>query len=83
MTTFYCLRFETPQPGGAGPPVYIPQEQGDPVIPPGTGHVSQGYGGGIRIRLHLESYKQYFKFSSYLTANTLRLPYKDKPVNNI
>jgi hypothetical protein len=25
-----------PQPGGAGPHIYIPQEQGGPVIPPGT-----------------------------------------------
>jgi hypothetical protein len=26
-----------PQPGGPGPHIYIPQEQGGPVIPPGTG----------------------------------------------
>jgi hypothetical protein len=26
-----------PQPGGPGPCIYIPQEQGGPVIPPGTG----------------------------------------------
>jgi hypothetical protein len=26
-----------PQPGGSGPRIYIPQEQGSPVIPPGTG----------------------------------------------
>jgi hypothetical protein len=26
-----------PQPGGPGPRIYIPQEQGDPVITPGTG----------------------------------------------
>jgi hypothetical protein len=26
-----------PQPGGPGPRIYIPQEQGGPVIPPGTG----------------------------------------------
>jgi hypothetical protein len=26
-----------PQPGVPGPRIYIPQEQGDPVIPPGTG----------------------------------------------
>jgi hypothetical protein len=26
-----------PQPGGPGPFIYIPQEQGGPVIPPGTG----------------------------------------------
>jgi hypothetical protein len=37
MTIFYCLRFETPQLGGPGPRTYIPQEQGGPVIPSGTG----------------------------------------------
>jgi hypothetical protein len=26
-----------PQPGGSGPRIYIPQEQGGPVIPPGIG----------------------------------------------
>jgi hypothetical protein len=26
-----------PQPGGAGPRIYVPQWQGDPAIPPGTG----------------------------------------------
>jgi hypothetical protein len=26
-----------PQPGGSGPRIYIPQEQGGPVIPLGTG----------------------------------------------
>jgi hypothetical protein len=26
-----------PQPGGTGPRIYIPREQGGPVIPPGTG----------------------------------------------
>jgi hypothetical protein len=30
---FYCLRFEPPQPGGPGPRIYIPLEQGGP----GTG----------------------------------------------
>jgi hypothetical protein len=39
MTTFYCLRFEISQPGG-GPRIYIPQEQGVPVIPPGNGPLS-------------------------------------------
>jgi hypothetical protein len=27
-----------PQPGGPGSSIYIPQEQGDPVIPPGIGY---------------------------------------------
>jgi hypothetical protein len=29
--------FNLPQPEGPGPRIYIPQEQGGPVIPPGTG----------------------------------------------
>jgi hypothetical protein len=38
MTIFYCLRFETPQPGGPGPRIYIfHEQQGGPVITPGTG----------------------------------------------
>jgi hypothetical protein len=41
------------QPGGAGPPIYIPQGQCGSVIPPGTwfpffaSYYSQGFGGGI------------------------------------
>jgi hypothetical protein len=46
-----------PQPGGPGSRIYIPQEQGGPVISPDTGlpfrcH-SQGCGGGILSHLHL------------------------------
>jgi hypothetical protein len=47
-----------PQPGRPGPRIYIPQEQGGPVIPPGTGfpfvasYDSQGYGWSLRPRLH-------------------------------
>jgi hypothetical protein len=37
VTTFYCLRFETPPTWRLSPRTYIPQEQGGPVIPPGTG----------------------------------------------
>jgi hypothetical protein len=46
-----------PEPGGPGPRIHIPHEQGGPVIPPGTGFLfvasydSQGYGGGILTRL--------------------------------
>jgi hypothetical protein len=36
MLTFYCLRFDTPQPGRLGPCIYIPQEYGGPVVTPGT-----------------------------------------------
>jgi hypothetical protein len=52
MTTFYCLRFDIHPTWSPGPRIYIPQEEGGPVIPPGTGfpfrrfHDSQGYGGG-------------------------------------
>jgi hypothetical protein len=47
-----------PKPGGTGSRIYIPQEQGGPVIPPGTGfpsiasYDSHGSGGGILTRLH-------------------------------
>jgi hypothetical protein len=45
--------FENPQPGGPGPCIYIPQEQGGPVIPPGTVFpFVASYSGGIVTRLH-------------------------------
>jgi hypothetical protein len=34
---FFCLIWDSPLPGGPGSRIYIPQEQGGPVIPPGTG----------------------------------------------
>jgi hypothetical protein len=34
---FTVLDSRLPQPGGPSPRIYIPQEQGGPVIPPGTG----------------------------------------------
>jgi hypothetical protein len=38
MTTFYCLIFETPPASWrAYSRIYIPQEQGGPVVPSGTG----------------------------------------------
>jgi hypothetical protein len=37
MIIVYCLKFEAPQPGVPGHRIYIPQEQGGPVIPPDTG----------------------------------------------
>jgi hypothetical protein len=40
MTTFYCLRFETPPTWSASPRIYIPQEQGGPVIPPALSSLS-------------------------------------------
>jgi hypothetical protein len=33
----FTVSFETPQPGGPGPSIYIPREQDGPVIPTGTG----------------------------------------------
>jgi hypothetical protein len=50
------------QPGGPDPCIYIPQEQGGPVITRGTGfpfvasYDSQGCGGGILTRLHTGSF---------------------------
>jgi hypothetical protein len=52
------FQIRDPQPGGPGPRIYIPQEEGGTVIPPGTGFLfvafydSQGYGGGMRTGLH-------------------------------
>jgi hypothetical protein len=37
MTSFTLSGSRLPEPGGPGPRIYIPQEQGGPVIPPGTG----------------------------------------------
>jgi hypothetical protein len=47
------------QPGGPDSLIYIPQEQGGPVIPPGTGFPLRSLlwltGGGIPTRLHTDS----------------------------
>jgi hypothetical protein len=40
MTLFYCLRLETAPTWRVRSRIYIPQEQGGPVIPPGTGFCS-------------------------------------------
>jgi hypothetical protein len=37
LTTIFYSHLRLPQPGGSGSRIYIPPEQGDPVIPPGTG----------------------------------------------
>jgi hypothetical protein len=37
MAIFYCLIWRLLQTGGPSPHIYIPQEQGRPVVPPGTG----------------------------------------------
>jgi hypothetical protein len=55
---FIVTGAKLPQPGGPGPRSYIPQEQGGPVTTPRhwvpfvVSYDSQGYGGGIRSRLH-------------------------------
>jgi hypothetical protein len=36
LTAIFYSHLRLPQPGGPGPHIYIPQEQGGPVIPPGT-----------------------------------------------
>jgi hypothetical protein len=36
LTILYCLIWDSPQPGRPGSHIYILQEQGGPVIPPGT-----------------------------------------------
>jgi hypothetical protein len=53
VTTFYCLKFENPKPGGLDPRIYVPQEHGGSVIHQALGfpfvasYDSQGYGEGI------------------------------------
>jgi hypothetical protein len=37
LRPYVTVSYETLQPGGPGPGIYIPQEQGSPVIHPGTG----------------------------------------------
>jgi hypothetical protein len=53
-----------PQPGGTGPRIYIPQEQGGPVIPPGTGFPFR------RLLRHAGLRVEVF-FSESLKANAL------------
>jgi hypothetical protein len=58
MVTFPVSDSSLPQPGGSGPRIYTPQEKGGLVITQALGSLfvalygSQGYGGGIRLRLH-------------------------------
>jgi hypothetical protein len=81
-----------PQPGGQGPNIYIPQEQGGPAIPPGTGFPFH------RLLRHAGLRCRYFDPSPgstscniqsvphkkhITTPNTLRLRYKAQPVNAV
>jgi hypothetical protein len=60
-STFHCRRFENFQPGGPGPCIYIPQQQGGPIILPALCFLfvalydSQGYVGGNWACLHAET----------------------------
>jgi hypothetical protein len=38
---YFTLSLRLPQPGEPGPRIYIPQEQGGPIIPTGTGFCSE------------------------------------------
>jgi hypothetical protein len=65
-----------PQPEGPGVRIYVPQEQGGPVRPPGTGfpfrHLRlQGYGGGIRTHLHTGTNSAQSESQSYSTTGGL------------
>jgi hypothetical protein len=57
MATFTVSDSRLPQPEGPGPRICIPQEEGGPVIPPGTGFPVRrllwlaGLGEGVRTSL--------------------------------
>jgi hypothetical protein len=65
---FYCLRFETPQPGEPGPSLYIPQEQCGPVIAPGI---------GFRFRRLLRLAGLRWRFSTPPQQGILKRPWPD------
>jgi hypothetical protein len=51
------LFLRLPQPGGPGPCIYIPQEQGGPVIPPGIWFTSAHFNGVLyKSRLSCRMY---------------------------
>jgi hypothetical protein len=91
MTTCHVTVSDSrlPQPGGPGPHIYIPQEQGGPVIPQALGSIfvasydSQGYDGG-RGRIHLAQYRDQCRalvnteinlWVSYKVANLSKRPF--------
>jgi hypothetical protein len=76
MTIFDCLRFATPLPGGPGPRIYHPLEQGSPVIHPGTGFPSRRLLrlAGIRRRYYTRFHKRSWSLKisvSYFTTSGL------------
>jgi hypothetical protein len=64
--------FRLSQPEGPGPSICFSKEQGIPVI-------SQAFG-RVEVEFHLNNI---YKYSSYLRGNTLRLRYRDNPVNAV
>jgi hypothetical protein len=72
------------QSGGPNFLIYVPQEQGGPVIAPGTGillvasYDSQDYGGDIRTRLHMGHF-----FSSSQVKATLRLTVSQSVIRGV
>jgi hypothetical protein len=72
MIKFYVSDSRLPQPGEPGPRIYIPQEQGGPVIPPSIGfpfcrllRLAGLYGGGVRTSLPTGQSQQNYYSSLY------------------
>jgi hypothetical protein len=94
ITIFYCPRFETPPTWRVTSPYLCPPVTGWPVYTPKhwvlfvSSYDWRGYGGSIRLRLYTGKRPQFllnniYKFSSYLTGNTLPLRYKAQPFNAV
>jgi hypothetical protein len=77
-----------PQPGGPGPCIYLPKEQGGPVIHPALNSLSvtsydlQGYGGGILTRLHTGILSPQSESQSFITTDgqSASLPWCQLPI---
>jgi hypothetical protein len=77
MTRGYILlsHLRLPQPGGPGLHIYIPEEQGGPAIPPGTGFpflspltTRRDYGGSILTRLRAGERRSTFFYIIYINS---------------
>jgi hypothetical protein len=77
------------QPGGPGPRIYIPQEQGDPVISPGTGFPFRRLLRLAGLRWKYSNPPSHgldearISFTLYLTGNRLHLHNNGQPINVI
>jgi hypothetical protein len=77
-----------PQPVGAGPRIYIPQEPGGPIIPHALGspfvatYDSQGYGGGFRNPPHQSQCQSYFTTGCLpaISSSWRQVPWDPRPV---